>query len=51
MSQENVKIVQGAFAEFERGNFWVPEILIRASASAGFLRLPVASWRPWASTK
>ena len=26
MSQENVEIVQGAFAEFERGNFWVPEI-------------------------
>ena len=26
MSQENVKIVQDAFAEFERGNFWVPEI-------------------------
>jgi ketosteroid isomerase-like protein len=26
MSQENVEIVQGAFAEFERGNFWVPDI-------------------------
>jgi ketosteroid isomerase-like protein len=26
MSQENVEIVRGAFAEFERGNFWVPEI-------------------------
>jgi ketosteroid isomerase-like protein len=26
MSQENVEIVQRAFAEFERGNFWVPEI-------------------------
>jgi ketosteroid isomerase-like protein len=26
MSQENVEIVRGAFAEFERGNFWVPGI-------------------------
>jgi ketosteroid isomerase-like protein len=26
MSRENVEIVRGAFAEFERGNFWVPEI-------------------------
>jgi hypothetical protein len=26
MSQENVEIVRGAFAEFERGNFWVPDI-------------------------
>jgi ketosteroid isomerase-like protein len=26
MSQENVEVVQRAFAEFERGNFWVPEI-------------------------
>jgi ketosteroid isomerase-like protein len=26
MSQENVEIVRGAFAEFERGNFWIPEI-------------------------
>jgi ketosteroid isomerase-like protein len=26
MSQENVEIVQRAFTEFERGNFWVPEI-------------------------
>ena len=26
MSQENVEIVRGAFAEFERGNFWVPEV-------------------------
>jgi ketosteroid isomerase-like protein len=25
MSQENVEIVRRAFAEFERGNFWVPE--------------------------
>jgi ketosteroid isomerase-like protein len=26
MSQENVEIVRGAFAEFERGNFWVGDI-------------------------
>ena len=26
MSQENVEIVRGAHAEFERGNFWVSEI-------------------------
>jgi ketosteroid isomerase-like protein len=26
MSQENVEIVQSAFAEFGRGNFWVPDI-------------------------
>ena len=26
MSQENVEIVRGAFAEFERGNFWIPEV-------------------------
>ena len=26
MSQENVETVRGAFAEFERGNFWLPEI-------------------------
>ncbi len=26
MSQQNVEVVQRAFAEFERGNFWVPEI-------------------------
>jgi len=26
MSQENVEVVRGAFAEFERGNFWIPEI-------------------------
>jgi ketosteroid isomerase-like protein len=25
MSQENVEVVRRAFAEFERGNFWVPE--------------------------
>jgi ketosteroid isomerase-like protein len=24
MSQENVEIVRRAFAEFERGNFWIP---------------------------
>jgi ketosteroid isomerase-like protein len=26
MSRENVEIVRGAFAEFERGNFWIPEV-------------------------
>jgi ketosteroid isomerase-like protein len=26
MSQDNVEIVRGAQAEFERGNFWIPEI-------------------------
>jgi ketosteroid isomerase-like protein len=26
MSQENVEIVRGAFAEFERGHFWIPEV-------------------------
>jgi ketosteroid isomerase-like protein len=26
MSQENVEIVRSAHAEFERGNFWVPDI-------------------------
>jgi hypothetical protein len=26
MSQENVEVVRGDFAEFERGNFWIPEI-------------------------
>ncbi|HST33773.1 MAG TPA: nuclear transport factor 2 family protein [Solirubrobacteraceae bacterium] len=26
MSQENVEIVRRAHAEFERGNFWVPEV-------------------------
>ena len=26
MSLENVKTVQSAFAEFDRGNFWVPEV-------------------------
>jgi ketosteroid isomerase-like protein len=25
MSRENVEVVRRAFAEFERGNFWVPE--------------------------
>ena len=25
MSQENVEVVKRAFAEFQRGNFWVPE--------------------------
>jgi uncharacterized protein len=26
MSRENVEVVRRAFAEFERGNFWVPEV-------------------------
>jgi ketosteroid isomerase-like protein len=26
MSQENVGVVRRAFAEFERGNFWMPEL-------------------------
>jgi ketosteroid isomerase-like protein len=26
MSQENVEVVRRAFAEFEQGNFWVPEV-------------------------
>jgi ketosteroid isomerase-like protein len=26
MSQENVEIVRRAHAEFERGNFWIPEV-------------------------
>ena len=26
MSQQNVEIVRRAFAEFERGNFWIPEV-------------------------
>src|SRR3954467_1232750 len=26
MSQENVEIVRGAHEEFERGNFWIPEL-------------------------
>jgi ketosteroid isomerase-like protein len=26
MSQESVEIVRRAFAEFEQGNFWVPEV-------------------------
>jgi ketosteroid isomerase-like protein len=25
MSRENVEVVRSAFAEFERGNFWVPQ--------------------------
>ena len=25
MSQENVEVVKRALAEFQRGNFWVPE--------------------------
>jgi hypothetical protein len=26
MSRENVEVVRRAFSEFERGNFWVPEV-------------------------
>jgi hypothetical protein len=26
MSQENVEIVRSAHAQFEQGNFWIPEI-------------------------
>lgn len=26
MSQENVEIMRAAYAEFERGNFWIPEL-------------------------
>jgi len=26
MSQENVEVVRNAFMEFERGNFWLPEL-------------------------
>jgi ketosteroid isomerase-like protein len=26
MSRENVEVVRRAFVEFERGNFWVPEV-------------------------
>jgi ketosteroid isomerase-like protein len=39
MSQENVEIVRGAFAEFERGNFWVAEIF---DPSIRIVWLPVA---------
>ena len=37
MSQENVEIVKRAFAEFQRGNFWVPEFFepdVRVGGSA-----------------
>jgi len=39
MSQENVEIVRGAHAEFERGNFWLPEIF---DPSVRVVWLPVA---------
>jgi ketosteroid isomerase-like protein len=39
MSQENVEIVRGAHAEFERGNFWIPEIF---DPSVRVVWLPVA---------
>jgi hypothetical protein len=39
VSQENVEIVRGAHAEFERGNFWIPEIF---DPSVRVVWLPVA---------
>ena len=39
MSQENVEVVQRAFAEFERGNFSIPEIF---DPSVRVVWLPVA---------
>jgi ketosteroid isomerase-like protein len=39
MSQENVEIVRRAHAEFERGNFWVPEVF---DPSVRVVWLPVA---------
>jgi ketosteroid isomerase-like protein len=39
MSQENVEIVRGAHAEFERGNFWIPDIF---DPSVRVVWLPVA---------
>jgi ketosteroid isomerase-like protein len=39
MSQENVEIVRRAFAAFERGNFWIPEIF---DPSIRIVWLPVA---------
>jgi len=39
MSQENLEIVRGAHAEFERGNFWLPEIF---DPSVRVVWLPVA---------
>ena len=39
MSQENVEIVRGAHAEFERGNFWIPGIF---DPSVRVVWLPVA---------
>ena len=39
MSQENLEIVRRAAAEFERGNFWIPEIF---DASVRVVWLPVA---------
>jgi ketosteroid isomerase-like protein len=43
MSQENVEIVRGAHAEFERGNFWLPEIF---DPSVRVVWLPVAGGEP-----
>ena len=43
MSQENVEIVRGAHAEFERGNYWVPEIF---DPSVRVVWLPVAGGEP-----
>jgi hypothetical protein len=45
MSQENVEIVRGAFAEFERGNFWIPEVFdpsIRIVWLVGLIRTAAA---------
>jgi ketosteroid isomerase-like protein len=43
MSQENVEIVRRAFEEFERGNFWIPEVFDR---SVRVVWLPVAGGEP-----
>ena len=43
MSRENVEIVRRAFAEFERGNFWIPEIF---DPSVRVVWLPVAGGEP-----
>ena len=51
MSQENVEIVRGAFAEFERGNFWIPEVFDPSIRVVWLTPLPAESRRPWASTR